>query len=135
MYTDEKEFAAVLLEMEVSKLPKVQKRIGPSVFDLKDAKRFLDKYKEQALAGPFVENIYWAVEVKRKFLTAREKLEDSLRKTADILKAKGIPNNIADELENDFEIISENDRIALLIKQDPNFGIFLRKYFEKEKLI
>jgi len=135
VYTDEKEFAAVLLEMEVSKLPKVQKRIGPSVFDSKDAKRFLDKYKDHALAGPFVENIYWTVEVKRKFLTAREKLEDSLRKTADILKAKGIPNNIADELENDFEIISENDRMAQLMKEDPNFGIFLRKYFEKESLI
>jgi tRNA nucleotidyltransferase (CCA-adding enzyme) len=135
VYTDEKELALVLLEMEVSKLPRVQKRIGPSVFDSEDSKRFLDKYREQALTGPFVEDLFWTVEVRRKFLSAREKLEDSLRKSAEILKAKGIPNNIADELENGFEIILENERMIQLMKQDSNFGVFLRKYFEKERLV
>jgi tRNA nucleotidyltransferase (CCA-adding enzyme) len=120
--------------MEVSKLPIVQKRVGPKVFDFDDSKRFLEKYK-QPLAGPFIENNFWAVELRRKFLAAREKLFDSLNKEAGVLKAKGIPNNIAHELTKGFEIVSDNSKIMELIKRDDNFGIFLRRYFEKESLI
>ena len=97
-YTNEKDLALVLLEMEISKLPIIQKRIGPMVSDLDDSKRFLEKYKD-ALHGPFVEDNFWVAEVKRKFLTAREKLQDSLNENTDILKAKGIPNYIAEQLK------------------------------------
>lgn len=135
VYTNEKDLAIVLLEMEVSKLPIVQKRVGPRVFDLDDSKRFLEKYKNQAITGPFIEGNFWCVEVKRKFLTAREKLFDSLKENVEILKAKGIPNYIAEQLVKGFEIISENERIMELIKKDNNFGIFLKGYFEKESLI
>jgi tRNA nucleotidyltransferase (CCA-adding enzyme) len=135
IYTNERDLAVVLMEMEISKLPSIQKRIGPKIFDIDDSKRFLEKYKSQALAGPFVENGFWSVEVSRKFLTAREKLSDSLKDNASILKAKGIPNYIADQLAKEVEIFSESSRIFELIEKDKNFGMFLRKYFEKESLI
>lgn len=134
-YTNEKDLAVVLLEMETSKLPAIQKRIGPRVSDMDDSKRFIDKYKKQALAGPFVENNFWAVEVKRKFLTAREKLKDSLKENVKILEAKGIPNHIASQIAKKFEIILESGKTMELAKKDPNFGIFLKKYFEKETLV
>ncbi len=130
-YTNEKDLALVLLEMEISKLPIIQKRIGPLVFDSDDSKRFLEKYKDYK---PFIEDDCWVAEVKRKFLTAREKLQDSLSKTANILKAKGIPNHIAEQSAKGFEIFSENEKIMGLIEKDNNFGVFLRKYFEKESL-
>jgi tRNA nucleotidyltransferase (CCA-adding enzyme) len=135
VYTDEKNLAAVLLEMEVSKLPMIQKRIGPKVFDLDDSQRFLEKYKQHALTGPFIEENFWTVETRRKFLSAREKLMDTLKEKVDVLKAKGIPSYIADQLAKEFEIISESDKIFELIKKDNNFGIFLRKYFEKGSLV
>jgi tRNA nucleotidyltransferase (CCA-adding enzyme) len=131
-YTNEKDVAAVLLEMEISKLPIIQKRTGPSVFDLDDSKRFIEKYKE---FKPFIENSHWVVEVRRKFLTARDKLKDSLSEKKNILIAKGIPNYIAGELVKEFEIFSENDKIMDLVKNERKFGVFLRKYFEKESLI
>jgi tRNA nucleotidyltransferase (CCA-adding enzyme) len=131
-YTNEKDLAVVLLEMEISKLPVIQKRIGPRIFDLDDSKRFLDKYKE---FKPFIENDYWVVETKRKFLTARQKLKDSLTDDKDVLLAKGIPNYIAGELAKSFEIFSENDKIMEFVKKDKNFGVFLREYFEKESLV
>ncbi|MEM7821600.1 MAG: CCA tRNA nucleotidyltransferase [Candidatus Aenigmatarchaeota archaeon] len=133
VYTNEKDLAVVLLEMEVSKLPIVQKRVGPKVFDLDDSQRFLEKYKN-ALAGPFIENNFWVAEIRRKFLTAREKLQDSLKETEDVLKAKGIPNYIASQLVKGFEIFSETSRIVEIMEKDKNFGVFLRKYFEKENL-
>jgi len=134
VYTNEKDLAVVLLEMEVSKLPIVQKRIGPKIFDLDDSKRFIEKYKNQALTGPFVENNFWVVEVRRKFLTAREKLLDSLRENIEILKAKGIPSHIAEQIVKGFEIISENEKIMDLIKKDRNFGVFLKRFFRKGAL-
>ena len=135
VYTDEKNLAVVLLEMEVSKLPMIQKRIGPKVFDLDDSQRFLEKYKQHVLTGPFIEENFWAVETRRKFLSAREKLKDSLKEKIDVLKAKGIPSYIAEQLVKEFEIFSENENIMELMEKDRNFGVFLRKYFEKGSLI
>jgi hypothetical protein len=47
------------------------------------------------------------------------------------LKAKGVPNHIAAQLVKGFEILSESIRIIEIVEKDRNFGIFLRKYFEK----
>lgn len=134
VYTNEKDLAIVLLETEVFKLPHIQKRIGPSVFDLKDAARFLEKYKKP-ITGPFVEDGNWVVEVKRKFITIHEKLVDTLKKNTDTLKSKGVPNFIAEQIPKGFEVISDNKKVLNLIKKDKNFGVFLKKYFEKESLI
>lgn len=131
----QKEYSVILLEMEVSKLPSVQKKIGPSVFDAKDAENFLEKYKKQSLAGPYIEDGFWVVEVGRKFMSAREKLEDSLKVNENSLKSKGIPNFIASHLAKGFEIVTETQKMIDLVKKDPEFGIFLRKYFEKESLV
>jgi tRNA nucleotidyltransferase (CCA-adding enzyme) len=135
IYTDEKDLAVVLLEMEVSKLPAIDKKIGPLIFDLDDSERFLNKYKKIAITGPFIENDFWCVEVKRIFMAARDKLFESLEEKAKILKAKGIPNHIADEITKKFEIISETEKIMELIKKDEKFGIFLRRYFTKGSLV
>jgi len=134
-YTNEKDLAVVLLEMEVSKLPAIDKKIGPIIFDLDDSERFLNKYRKIAISGPFIEDDFWCAEVKRTFTNARDKLFDSLKEKSKILKAKGIPNYIADEIAKNFEIISETEKIMELIKKDQNFGIFLRRYFAKGSLV
>jgi tRNA nucleotidyltransferase (CCA-adding enzyme) len=134
VYTNEKDLAIVLLEMEISKLPNVQKRIGPSVFDFDDSNRFIEKYKD-ALNGPFIEDGKWVVEIERMFLTARDKLVHSLKKDLETLKAKGIPNYIAEQLVKGFRIFSDVDVIAKILNEDEGFAVFLRKYFKKEKLV
>lgn len=134
VFTDGKYIAAVLLEMEVPRLPAVQKRVGPSVFDKEDAKNFLEKYKD-ALAGPYVENSNWVVETNRQFMTAREKIHDSLSKPLEELLAKGVPKLVAERIAKGFDVFSETDRIIDEARRNPEFGIFIRKYFEKEKLI
>lgn len=133
VFSNEKNLAIVLLEMEVSELPYIQKRIGPSVFDVKDAQRFLEKYKSP-ITGPFVEDDKWVVEIKRKFVSAENKLRDSLKDKKEILEAKGIPNYIAEQLTKGFEILT-NEEIGKIVRKDENFGIFLKKYFEKQALV
>ncbi len=135
VFTDGKFISVVLLEMEVARLPAVQKRFGPPIFDAKDSAEFLKKYKDQPIAGPYVEGNRWTVEVNRKFLSAKDKLQDSLKDTPEILKAKGIPNLISDQLAKGFEVLSDADRIMQAADRNPDFGAFIRKYFEKEKLV
>ena len=134
VFTDGSYVAAAVFEMEVLKLPSVQKRVGPSIFDKEGSSSFLEKYKEGLIAGPYVEDSKWVVETKRQFLTAREKIHDSLSKPAAELKAKGVPKLVADRIEKGFNIFSERDRIIEEARRNPGFGVFLRKYFEKEKL-
>ncbi|MEM5852805.1 MAG: CCA tRNA nucleotidyltransferase [Candidatus Aenigmatarchaeota archaeon] len=134
-YTNEKDLAIILLEMEVYNLPTVQKKVGPEVFDLDDSKRFLEKYKTSAINGPFIEGNNWVVEIKRKFMTAKEKLFDTLNKDVNTLKAKGIPNHIAEQISKGFEIISDVEKIIDLIKKNRELGVFLREYFEKKSLV
>ena len=134
VFTDEKFAAVVLLEMEVSRLPNVQKRVGPIIFDLKDAENFLGKYKEQSI-GIYPEDNLWVAEVNRGFITARDKLVDSLSKPLDVLKAKGIPNYVAERIANGVEVFSEIERIVQFAERNKDFGIFLKKFFEKEKLV
>ncbi len=129
-HTNEKDLAVVLMEMEAYRLPPVQKRVGPTVFDLTDSKRFLEKYRTP-LTGPFVEGVNWAVEIERKFIDANEKLKDSLKKSAEILKSKGIPNYIADEVASGFEVIRDDNQIIKLMKKHKDFGVFLNDYFKK----
>ena len=129
----ENEMAAVLIEMENCKLPSVRKRIGPSVFDQKGSKSFIEKYKgrEGTINGPFVEDGFWVVETERKFRTAKSKLDDSLKKPLSILKDKGIPSHVANEISKRYEILSETGRIASMSRKYKGFGVFLRGYFDK----
>lgn len=133
VFTDGAYIAAVMFEMEVSKLPAAQKRIGPSVFDKDDSKRFLEKYADN-LAGPYVEGNNWVVETSRQFITAREKLNDSLAKPLEELLAKGVPKLVAERIAKGFDVFSEGDRIIDEVRRNPSFGVFVRKFFEKEKL-
>ncbi len=134
VFTDDKFIAVALLEMEVAHLPAVQKRTGPPIFDTKDSGEFLKKYKDQSLTGPYIEDSRWTVEVSRKFLSAKDKLQDSLKDTPEVLKAKGIPSLIADQIAKEFEVFSDMERIMQSVDRNPEFGAFVRKYFEKEKL-
>jgi tRNA nucleotidyltransferase (CCA-adding enzyme) len=133
VYTDENELALVLLEMEVNSLPNVQKIIGPIVFDEKNSKSFLEAHKNP-LVGPYIEDKRWVVEVERKFKTAKEKIVDTLNKPLDILKAKGIPNYIAEAISKGFEVIS-GEEIEKLLRERRDVGVFFYNYFYKKKLI
>jgi len=134
VYTNEKNIACVLLEMKNCRLPAIQKRIGPSVSDKDGSKNFICKYKKTAITGPFVEKGFWVVETKRKFRTAQSKLKDSLGDSVRTLKAKGIPSHIAKQVAKRYTLLSDSERIIKIVKKDKEFGIFLREYFEKERL-
>jgi len=132
-WSDEKKIAVILLEMEVWRLPKINEKIGPLVFDIKNSENFIKKYINVAVNGPYIRDNRWIFEVVREWDDARKKLDDSLKKSKKILMAKGIPNHISEQISKRFKILN-NEGIRKLLKNE-DFGVFLRKYFEKEKLV
>lgn len=131
-WSDEKDVAMMIFEMQVGRLPIVDKIKGPWIFDEKNAKNFSKKHEDDAINGPFIEENYWVVEVNRKWTSARIKLVDTLSVSEKILAAKGIPNYIAKQLATSFKILGQ-DEIKKLLK-NKQLAVFMRKYFEKENL-
>lgn len=133
IYSDEKNLALVVLELEVWEFPPLQKRRGPLVFDINDSKRFIEKYKENAVNGPFVEENRWFVIVKRKFKKIEEKLEDRLRRSERELVGDGIPSHIAKCLREGFKLLNTKELIKLASKNE-GFSREFYKYLNKECL-
>jgi len=131
-WSDEKDNCVIVLEMEISQLPLINEKIGPYIWKEENSKNFIKKYENLAINGPYIRDNSWRVEIKRKWKSASRKLKDSLSDKENILKAKGLPTYIATEMADGFEIFT-NEKISNLLK-NKEFGIFLRKYFEKEKL-
>ena len=131
-WSDEEDSCAIFLELEISELPKINENIGPHVWKEKNSKNFIEKYKEIAINGPYIRDYRWRVEVKRHWKSAFGKLNDSLGDEEKTLRAKGIPSYISNELGEGFKIL-RNEEIGKLLGNE-DFGIFLRKYFEKESL-
>ena len=124
-------YCYLVLEMEIFKLPKIEKKIGPIFTDLQNSRRFLEKYKDYLT---YVENDRWVAEVPRKFVRAIDKIIDSLSKDEKTLRDKGIPSFVAMQISKGFDITNETSKILSFIKEDESFGVFLRKFFFKEKL-
>jgi tRNA nucleotidyltransferase (CCA-adding enzyme) len=132
-WSDEKNTAVIMLEMQVSRLPQIDRIKGPWIYDEKNAKNFAVKHKDDAIAGPYIEDDYWVVEVYRKWTSARIKLIDSISEDEKVLLAKGIPNFIASQLSKKFKVVGADELKKLL--KDKEFAVFLRDYFEKENLM
>ena len=131
-WTDEKELAVIALEMEVWKLPSVDERIGPSIFDELNSRRFLSKYSSP-MDGPYVRDDRWVVEVKREWTDAKTKLVDSLSKDVEVLKAKGIPSHVAESIAVWFDVADE--KTVKKYFENKAFRRFLKRFLRWGSLV
>ncbi len=113
-------------EMEVWKVPKISKHIGPNVYS-KHAEEFLKHYKNEKV---YIENENWVVEKERKFTSALHLLKEIVKKSERVLLEKGIPSKIAPLLKNCK--IYDNSNLEKLLKDLKEVNVFLKKWFEKD---
>jgi len=107
---------AVVLELISSTLPNVKKHVGPPVWVKVHAEKFKEKYQAaDDVFGGYIENGKYVFEIRRKYPTARELLEDRLMSCS-------LGKQVHQSVNEGFEII-ENAEICRL--KDPNFRIFL----------
>lgn len=121
------ENSVIILEMEISELPNIRKRIGPKIIDMDNSAKFHKRYEGKKF---YIEDSRWVVEHPRRFKSAVELLREFLTGKEKELKAKGIPKNIAKEIGNDVEIADSKD-VFRVFRRYYDLRVFMRNYFEK----
>ena len=126
VWSDEKD-SYLIFEMEVWKLPAIQKLIGPPVHSKKHSKEFREKYEKDNV---YIEGEKWAAEVKRKYGGFENLLRDFLDRSEKSLLKEGIRSHIAKSVSRGFVILRSKD-VEKMIERNREFAVFLRKYFER----
>jgi tRNA nucleotidyltransferase (CCA-adding enzyme) len=93
-----------VLELEGQILPTTTKHLGPPLEFQNECTRFLEKYSEShdVVAGPFIEDGRWVVELPRKFTDAFELLKTKLRSGG---RDIGVAELVAQALRENFLIL------------------------------
>ncbi len=118
-WTDEKDDVLILLEMEVWKLPKVKKHLGPFVWSKSHQERFADKYGSKA----YIEEDRWTAEIERKHKDVKSFLNNILNETKIGFLKFG--KHIKAEILNQYEIV---DILEFLESEEVNNDILLFFY-------
>jgi tRNA nucleotidyltransferase (CCA-adding enzyme) len=111
--------AYILFELVVWELPIVQIRLGPPVWEDEHLSRFVDAHPE-ALSGPYIANGRAAVEVPRRYTTARDLLDRELPKLS-------LGKHLSASVREGYTIYKGRE---LTKKKDLEFRIFLAEYLK-----
>jgi tRNA nucleotidyltransferase (CCA-adding enzyme) len=114
-------------ELEQAKLPTVKKHLGPPLERQTECDQFLAKYTQNnVLAGPYVEDGRWIVELPRKYTDAaelfREKLENGGKDT-------GVADLIAKAVLADSKILTNADILKVYVEQ-ADFAVALTAFID-----
>lgn len=122
--------AYFIFELEEWNPPRIEKRIGPSIFIWKNALDFIEKYKNESFSI-YVNDDFLIVEKERKHRNAKGLIEDFLSVDENKLHERGIPSHIAKEIANNFKIL-EHKEFWKELKENKELSAFIKKkYFEK----
>lgn len=126
VWSDEK-VAVIMLELEIDRLPRIELKTGPSIFDRRNSKNFIRHYAECRL---FIEKDRWVAETKRVHTQVADALKDLLSKDSVGLCEAGIPRHLAKKIEKDVQLASGDD-IGRILRRHPGLRAALGDYFTK----
>ncbi|MBI2085115.1 MAG: CCA tRNA nucleotidyltransferase [Candidatus Aenigmarchaeota archaeon] len=127
-WSDEKNIAIAIFEMEVNNLPNIKKKVGPSVFAHTNSQNFIEHYAKNPVRKPYVEGVNWVVETGRKHVNAAYYMLDVLKQNQKTLEAVGIPSHIAEYICKGSKI-AVDEKIYGLIKNNKEAKTFIRNFF------
>jgi len=120
---DDRERAALFVELEVAERPDIQRHEGPPVHVADHAEGFFEKYTDDpSVYGPFVEGDRYVVERDREHATAEGVLE------GDALFEVRLGAHVESALEGGYDVLI-GDEVAALAER---FGGELAAYFAPE---
>jgi len=113
-WSNERDKAMFMLELERAKLPHMKKHIGPPVTNIVHEERFLNKYlkaimsgRQAVMAGPRIEDGRWVVYIKRKYDSVKELLKERIQEA-------GLSKDIALALSKNMEVLVNEEVCKLL---------------------
>ena len=94
----------IVAEIITDRLPSLKKHTGPPVWNRTNAKKFRDKYlMEDCYAGPYIMEGKYVVEIRRKYVYARDLL------FSEEMKNIGHGKHIRIALENGWNVFQDED--------------------------
>ncbi|MGB3944739.1 MAG: CCA tRNA nucleotidyltransferase [Methanothrix sp.] len=114
----------ILFELEVATLPKVERRVGPPVWEAAHAKKFVESHPSP-LSGPYVREGRVMVEVPRRFALASELLAARVASLA-------LGRHLGRELVRGYNIYCGEEILKIV---DPEFRAFMARYFSARQKV
>ena len=126
-WSNEEDKAVLLLELETSRLPPVEKRIGPPVWVEEHVERFLRKnMADPALVcGPYIEGDRWVILIRRKWPDASEFLKENLLRGGG--RHIGVAPLLAQKVQEGFEVLTDME-VLKLCRGEEGFRGFLSEF-------
>jgi tRNA nucleotidyltransferase (CCA-adding enzyme) len=128
-WSDEDTQAVIAVELASADLPSIKVHEGPVAGDPNQDK-FLGKHlrSDKTVAGPWIKDERWYVELKRDYTNAKLLIEEKLRKEnpTDL----GLSKDIGKWMKEGGNIIL-NEEVLPFYSANPRFAKFLTKYFAK----
>jgi tRNA nucleotidyltransferase (CCA-adding enzyme) len=126
-WSDEKTVNVFGFEFEHCCIPSVKKHLGPPLEKERECEKFLLKHEHGVgtVAGPYVEDGRWVVQVRRKFTDAcvliRERLEDGG-------KSAGVAEGISQVLKKKGFKVLVNEEVVGVYGKNKEFAVFLTEF-------
>lgn len=114
----------IFLELSVASLPRVERRIGPPVWEAEHSKKFAASHP-YPLSGPYVEDGRLVVETTRKFVDAPELLRSQVANLS-------VGRHLGPQLRRGYKIYVGQE---ILEVEDLEFRAFLARYFSAREWV
>lgn len=99
--------AAVVLELEVWKLPPVKKHTGPPIWEKTHSGKFRDKYLEnKGLSGVYIENGRYVVDILRKHTDAADLIQHEIHTCR-------LGKHVGESIRSDFMVLRDGELLAI----------------------
>jgi tRNA nucleotidyltransferase (CCA-adding enzyme) len=128
-WSDEKTLNVFILELEQRVLPSVKKHLGPPLTRENECRKFLAKYAEgnsDVVAGPYIEDGRWVVELQRRCTDAAEMFKEKLRGGG---RNTGVAELVSQALKREFSVLV-NGEISAVYSKNEAFAEFLTDFLK-----
>lgn len=127
IWSNEKTFNIFVFELEQQVVANIKKHFGPPIERPDECTRFLSKYtkNKQVIAGPYIEENRWAVEITRRNTNAADLLKEKIDNNGG--KNVGIPELLAKAFKENCSIIV-NKEITKIYDKEKDFKDFLSTF-------
>ncbi len=125
-WSDENAVTMFVFELNQKVLPLAKKHLGPPLERQKECDSFLAKYAQSCdvIAGPYIDEGRWIVEVPRKFTDAVELLKAKVKKGG---KDIGVADLIAQTFRKSFSVLVGNEVTGIYLSNE-KFAEFLTEF-------
>jgi tRNA nucleotidyltransferase (CCA-adding enzyme) len=126
VWNEEEKDTILVFEIEQTTLPIVKKHLGPPLGHEKECESFLSKYKsnKKVIAGPYIEDDRWTVQIPPKYTNAIELLKAKLKTGG---RDIGVPELISKALCRELKIL-EGKQIKPIYLENQDFSEFLTDF-------